>query len=391
MKAILISRTRRQLDDLRSAVEAENCKVGQALLRKGSQPLGSMLPEEDLQLLVIDAGDSLQQDLEALAQYTAAHPATAVILVSASRDPDTLLAAMRAGVREVLPAQATADELGTALRRLALRQPAVAAAEAPRAKVVAFISCKGGSGATFLATNIAYLLGAEHGKSTVLVDLDLQYGDASYFVTDSPGKSNLADLARQSDRLDARLLAACMTHVAPNFDLLAAPDDPEEALAVTPVQIERVLDLVMRKYDYVVLDIDRVLDPASIKALDQAQQVYMVMENMIPFVRDARRLLGILRSLGYPDSKVRLVVNRYRKASGIDLARIEQAVGLPVAHVLQESVDDVSQAVNAGVALTTLHPHNTVAKAMRTLADGIAGHRAAPPAGWISRLVHVHD
>jgi pilus assembly protein CpaE len=147
----------------------------------------------------------------------------------------------------------------------------------------------------------------------------------------------------------------------------------------------------VQKYEYVVLDVDRVLEPASIKALDQAQHVYMVMENMIPYVRDARRLLGILRSLGYPDSKLRLVVNRYRKASGIDLTQIEKAVGLPVAHVLNENIDDVSQAVNAGVALTTLHPHNSVAKAMRALADGIAGGHGSGPSSWISRLVGAHD
>ena len=390
MKATLITRTQRQLEELRSAVEAEHYEVTQAQLRKASQALGPLLPDGGVDLLVVDSGASARQDMDALAPYTAAHPEAMVVMLSGSRDQDTLLEAMHAGVREVLPSPATAADLSAALRRLAQRQPAPRTGGSS-AHVVAFVSCKGGSGATFLATNIAYLLGVEHGKATALVDLDLRYGDASYFVTDKPGKSNLADLARQSDRLDGRLLAACMTQVAPHFDLLAAPDDPEEALTVTAAQVERVLDMVVQKYDYVVLDVDRVLEPASIKALDQAQHVYMVMENMIPYVRDARRLLGILRSLGYPDSKLRLVVNRYRKAGGIDLAQIEKAVGLPVAHVLNESIEDVSQAVNAGVALTTLHPHNSVARGMRALADGIAGGHGSGPSSWFSRLVGAHD
>lgn len=390
MKAILISRTQRQLDELHRAVEAENCVVIQSVLRGASQPLLPLLASEGAELVVIDGGTSARQDLEALAPFTAAHPETAVVVLSGNRDSDTLLAAMHAGVREVLPSPAPAADLAAALGRLARRQGAPHRAASP-GRVIAFVSCKGGSGATFLATNVAYLLGAEHGKPTALVDLDLRYGDASYFVTDAPGKSSIADLARQSDRLDARLLAACMTHVAPNFDVLAAPDDPEQSLAVTAAQVERVLDLVVQKYDYVILDVDRVLDTLSIKALDRAERVYLVMENMVPFVRDARRLLGILRSLGYPDSKLRLVVNRYRKGGGIELPRVEKAVGLPVAHVLQESFDDVSEAVNAGVALTTLHPHNSVARGLRTLADGIAGGPGMAPSGWISRLVGAHD
>ena len=386
MKATLISRTQRQLDELRRAIEAENFEVTHATLRKASQALQPLLPNEGVDLLVVDSGASAALDLEALAPFTAAHPYTGVVMLSTTRDPDTLLEAMHAGVREVLSSPATAPDLTASLRRLAQRNTAPGIPP-HGARVVAFVSCKGGSGATFLATNIGYLLGAEHHKATVLVDLDLRYGDASYFVTDSPGKSSLADLARQSDRLDGRLLAACMTHVAPHFDLLAAPDDPEEGLAVTPTQVERVLDMVVQKYEYVILDVDRVLDTASIKALDRAERVYLVMENMIPYVRDARRLLGILRSLGYPDSKLRLVVNRYREGGGIEPAQVEKALGLPVSHLLQDSIADVSQAVNAGVALTTLHPHNSVARGMRALADNIAGGHAPAHSGWISRLV----
>jgi pilus assembly protein CpaE len=390
MKATLISRTQRQLDELRRVVEAEAIQVTATALRKGSQALLPLLPD-DADLLVVDSGASALQDLEALAGFIAARPAVGVVMLCATRDPDTLLAAMHAGVREVLPSPAPAQELASALRRLAQRQPPAAAGAARRGRVVAFVSCKGGSGATFLATNVAYLLAAEHGKSTALVDLDLRYGDASYFVTDSPGKSNLADLARQSDRLDGRLLAACMTHVAPNFDLLAAPEDPEEALAVVPAQVERVLDLVVQKYEFVVLDVDRVLDVVSMKALDQAERIYLVMENMIPFVRDARRLVGILRSLGHADSKLRLVVNRYRRGGGIELAKLEKTVGLPASHVLPDSFDDVAHAVNAGVALATLHPHNSVTRGMRALADGVAGGHAAGASRWIDRLVGAHD
>ncbi|WP_048440727.1 AAA family ATPase [Caenimonas sp. SL110] len=386
MKAILICASQGLLDELGRAVQAAGHQVAHAIVRKPGEALQTLVPDEAVDLLVIDSGRAPQGDLDFLARLTQARPALAVVMLSGNRDSDLLIAAMRAGVREVLPAQPAAAEFAAALSRLNQRKPDEPAGR--RGRVVAFISCKGGSGATFVATNVAYMLAAEQGKSTALIDLNLQYGDACYFMTDRPGKSNLADLARQVDRLDARLLAASMTQVAPHFDLLAAPEEAEDALSITGAQIERVVDLAAHIYDFVVLDVERVLDAPSMKGLDHADTIYLVMENMIPFMRDARRLLRILRSLGYPDSKIRIVVNRYRKDGAIDLEQVEKVVGLPVSHVLPDSFTDVAQAVNTGVALTTLHPHGAVARGLREIAESLGGkHIARGPAGWVGRLL----
>lgn len=389
MKVILISRTQDQLDELRRAVEAQGHQVLHAVLRNAGAALHAVLPADKADILVVDSGDTPQRDLEALASLTAAQPALAVAMLSASRDADVLIAAMRAGVREVLPRPIVPADLNAALRRLAQRQPTAPAA--PRGRVTAFISCKGGSGATFLATNVAHLLAAEHGKTTALVDMDLQYGDASCFVTDRPGKSNLADLARNVDRLDARLLAASMTEISPRFHLLAAPEEPESALSITAADVEHVLDAVAQNYQYVVLDVERVLDAASIKALDRAETVYVVLKNMVPYVRDAKRLLRIMRKLDYPDSKLRLVVSQFTREGGIALSQVEKALGLRVAHVVPDNFPDVAEAVNMGVALPPLRPHSNVTKAMRQIAQELAGKPATGTVSWIGRLVGAHD
>src|SRR6185369_8779200 len=133
----------------------------------------------------------------------------------------------------------------------------------------------------------------------------------SYFMTDSPAKCTLADLTRQVERLDANLLSASMLRVAPKFSLLAAPEEPEAALAITASQLERVLDVAARNCDILVLDVERMIDAVTVKALDRADLVFLVLQNMLPHVRDTRRLVRTLRGLGYPDTKLRLVVNRY--------------------------------------------------------------------------------
>lgn len=384
MKAILLARDQRQLDDLREAAATGAVRVVRGQAGDPGGALSDFVAGDAADLLVVDGGAAPQAHLERLAAITQAQPRMSVLLLCDHPDAETLLAAMRAGVREVLPSRARTEELRGALLRLGQRRDGDGSG---RARVVAFVACKGGSGSSFLSTNVAWLLAKEHGQRVVLLDMDLQYGDAACFVTDKPGKSNVADLARQSERLDGRLLSASVTQVAPGFDLIPAPEDPEGGLGVTPAQVERLLEEVSRHYDFVVLDVDRALDPLSMKALDQADAIYLVMENMVPFVRNARRLVRILRSLQYPESKLHVVVNRYRGNDGVDVGKLVKAVGLRADHVIPDSLQEVTEAVNLGVPLGSLHPHNTVTKAMRKLASELVGKPVHPAGGWIERLV----
>lgn len=388
MKATLICANTKSLEALRPLVEAEGHEVAGALTRRHGQalaPLLAGLPGGAALLVVESAGARAQDDLAALQALTGAEPALQVLMLSGQRDADALLAAMRAGVREVLASPPDEAEISAALRRLAQRRQL----PGNPARVIAFMACKGGSGATFAATNVAWLLAAEHAKRTALIDLDLQYGDASYFVTDQPAHANIADLARQIERLDAKLLSSTMVPIAPGFSLLAAPDDPESALAITPAQLQRILDVAVAEHDFVILDIERMLDGVAVKALDRADLVFLVLEGMLPHVRDAKRLVTVLRSLGYPDSKLRLVVNRDGRGGAIGLAQIEKAIGLKVAFSIPDSPGDVAEAVNTGVPLPKVHPHNAASRGLRHIADALAG-KTGTARGWMNRLVGEH-
>lgn len=388
MKAILISRTGKLLEELRHAAEAEGYEVTQALLRRSGQSLASLLDNMDGSLLVVDSADTEPgDDLATLEVLTRTHPSLAVIMLSPGGDASLLIAAMRAGVREVLQSPLKTGELAAALRNTAKRQQAVLS-QAGRGRVIAFAAVKPGSGGTVLATNLAYLLATEHQKKTVLIDLDFVLAEASYFMSDSHGKTNLSEVAQQIERLDGKLLAASMVNVAPNLFLLAAPDGPEEAFGITAQQLGRILEVAREQYDFVVVDLVRTPDVAvSMKAVDMADLIFVVLEATVPHLRDLRRSLRIFRSLDCPDSKLRLIVNRYNKQVAIDLAQIEKTVGLKVSYTIPNSFSEVSESLNTGVLLAKAHPKNPVVRGLRDIADGLVGKPPGSERSWIERWI----
>lgn len=313
-------------------------------------------------VLVADLGDSPAPDALLSLQACAGVP---VLALSARQDAEFLLAAMRAGVREVLPLSPDGQHLRAALERVAgmrrIRRDA-------RGKLLAFVSCKGGSGATFLAANLAYALAAQ-GSRTALLDFNLQFGDALLFLSDREPVRTLADLARAHERLDATFLAASMTEVGP-LSVLAAAQDPAQSADILPDHLASVLALARSRYDHVVVDVGRNLDARSLRALDQADQIYPVLQITLPFIRDGRRLLEVFGGLGYDAGRISPVVNRHERRGDISIAEVEQTLGMAVARTIPNHYAAAAASVNQGVPIITLAGRSPVSRALRQWSAG---------------------
>lgn len=363
-------------------------------IRPAAQALAPWLAEANSDILIVDSTVAHERaDLQAIEAMTFAKPQRYVILISDNSDKQLLFSAMRAGVREVLTLPLADGALAEALQRCAVHRAKLqeqVGLGTTQAKVVAVLACKGGCGASFVATNLAYLMASEFSRSCALVDLDLQYGDASFYLGAGATKNNISDLTHQIERLDAQLLLSCLHPVAPRLSLLAAPQDMETALSITAMQLEKVLRLARQKHDVVVLDMHRALDALAIQALDMADVVCLVMDNTMPAVRDAKRQIKLLRSLGYADDKLRVLVNRYDSHGFVDLKSIEEALGLPVVHTLPLQWAAVTESISLGQPLVKTHPQNPVVDALRQVAAHLLQTEAPKTRTWLSRWVGVH-
>jgi pilus assembly protein CpaE len=331
-------------------------------------------------LMLLDGRDEQSLDLAAIERTTLQCPGVAVLLMSTVRTPGFLIDAMRAGVREVLPS-VHPGELLAAVERVATKL--TAARTASHGKIHAFIGTSGGSGTTFLATNFGYQLALAH--KVLLIDLNLQFGDALSFLQDIKASSTIADLARDIKRLDAPLLQASTIKVTPTYSILAAPDEPGQAADIRPEHIDAILKLAVTQYDFVLLDLPRVVDAMLMTALDQAASIFLVLQASVPHLRNADKLLSVFRSLDYPKDKIELLLNRYDKRDDITIDKIRRTLGAHEIHMIANGWRQVSTAINHGVPLVQVERKHGVIRGLSELGGAMAP-AADAPTGLFDRL-----
>lgn len=387
MKIAVVSKDDKHLLEIAKLLRERNPADDVFTVPGTLEKLTSMASLASPDVLVLDQPSVEGGDLERLERLGHLHPSLTFILLSQDKTPEFLIKAMRVGVREVLPSPVSADTLLPAMARISDK---VGDAKA-QGKVLAFISCKGGSGATFLATNLGYALATQENKRVALIDLNLQFGDAAMYVSDKKPVATLADVTQQIHRLDASFLASSMLNINNNFSLLAAPEDPTHASDVKPEHIDAIINLAKRHYDYVILDVGNNLDAVSINAMDQADMIFPVMQATMPYIRYGKQLLGVFKSLDYRKDKIHVIVNRYGNGGEINLQDMKTAFNTGIYKIIPNDFKLVATSINQGVPVLKLDQRNPISKALGLLAKGLVGGETphASPSSWISRMLKL--
>jgi pilus assembly protein CpaE len=322
---------------------------------------------------IITIGANPEPAIKLIKNLSSEVPKTAIISAARNASSDVLLQSLRAGAREFLPLPIRAEELKTVLDRIS--EFANAQVETPKKKgrMIAVFSSKGGCGTSFLATNIAGCLGAR----TALVDLNLQAGDLPLFLGVDP-KYSFADMAEKRDRLDDALIKSFITPYSSTLSLVAAPREADSADEIEPEHVFDVLQKLRESYDYVVLDPQHTFDSITLAALDQSDEVILVLTLDIPAIRSTQRALEIFDRLGYPRKKVRIVVNRWSKMIDLDLRQVEKFLGEPVIGFVPSDYQTAVTSINLGRPLVHSDPNSKIALEIRRIARTLTGGGAMP-------------
>ena len=392
MKIDLLASSDGTLALAQGVISSSGHVLGKAFLRGQAQDLAAQLATCEADVLVLESPLGWQgQDLRQIEQLLTRRASLQLIWLTEEVGKEDLVRAMRNGVREVLTLPLHRSELVQALDRMASRPLRAGQAQAEPAaqghKMIAFVPAKGGSGSTLVSTHVAELMAGEFQRRCALVDLDLQCGDASFALSSGRHAHALTDLTQNTERLDAQLLLGCMHAVRPGLSLLAAPTDPQASWSVTPAQLQAVLGLARPSFDCVVLDLGPTWDAVSLKAVEMADQVVIVTQNLLPHVRDAQRLAGILRALGCDADKLRLVLNRFDADSSISAAHVQEVVGLPVFCTLPDRPAEAAQSVNLGKPLGEVARRSELLQAMRQMVAQLLDVEMPREHGWMQRWI----
>ncbi|HKP72976.1 MAG TPA: AAA family ATPase [Pyrinomonadaceae bacterium] len=323
---------------------------------------------------VVTLGAEVESTLKYVERLAAECPHTAIICASRDASPDLILRSLRAGARDFLRLPIINEEFQTVLERTAEFCSTQVETPKKRGRAVAVFSSKGGCGTSFIATNLAAALNAP----TVLVDLNLQAGDLSLFLGVEP-KYSIADLVENRARLDDSLLKSYVAPHSSNLSLLAAPREADLADDIEPEHVFEVLELLRERYDYVVIDPQHTFDSITLSALDQADEIVLVLTLDIPAIRSTQRALAIFDRLGYPRHKVRIVVNRWSKNIDLDLRQVERFLGERVTGYVQSEYNTAVNSINLGQPLVESEPQSKIATELRQIAARFGGAAHAAP------------
>ncbi len=319
---------------------------------------------------IVMFGAHAEPALKFVETLMAEFPAMAIICASRDASPDLILRSLRAGAREFLRLPLIAAEFKTVLERVS--ELCAVQQEAPKkqGRTIAVFSSKGGCGTSFIAANLAAVLGAP----TVLVDLNLQAGDLPLFLGVEP-KYSIADLVENRARVDDALLKSYLAPHTANLVLLAAPREADAADDIEPEHIFEVIQILRERYEYVVIDPQHTFDSITLAALDQVDEILFVLTLDIPAIRCAQRALALFDRLGYPRHKIRIVVNRFSKQIELDLRQVERFLGERVTGCITSDYRVTVNSINLGQPLVESAPTSKIAAEIRQLAAHITGHK----------------
>lgn len=356
-----------------------------------AQALAELAASAPPEVVVLDGGSDLDGALALAALVDARCPATSVVLVT-ERAADVGLAALRAGVRDVLPPDAAVPEIHAVLDRAAraARSRAgstIVAAVTPdvpgdvpagNGRVIGVVSPKGGVGKTTVATNLGVGLARSAQHATVLVDLDVQFGDVASGLNLSP-EYTLPDVVHGPACADPLALKTFLTIHETGLYVICGSDSPEDADGISAADVSRLLAMLAREFRYVVVDTAPGLPEHALAAMDQATDLVLVTSMDVPGVRGLRKELETLDGLDmHPDSR-HVVLNFAGPGNGMSVRDVEATIGRGV-DVLLPTSRAVPVSVNMGVPLLQGTTRDPVAKQLRQLVDRFSPAVAHAPA-----------
>ncbi len=315
----------------------------------------------------------------------------AAIAMTEDRNADLVVSAMRAGMREFLWKPFNPDQLAEVLRRVGgeLLERRAASGGGTAGRVISLFGTLGGVGTTAMATNVAVELaqgdtGADGGAPrsgpaprVALIDLDLNFGQVATFLDAQPNYT-IADLCETVEHIDASLLEKAMHKHPSGVHILARPATFAQAEQITAAHCAGVMSALQEHYEYLVVDGLKRIDATTRTVFQMSDVCILVMQMLVPAVRNADRIMHELRQQGFNMERLRLACNRFGRDAGyLEPSDVEASLARKIDFYVPDEWKVSSTAVNMGAPILAQAPKSKLRMAYRQIAAAISSGGAA--------------
>jgi pilus assembly protein CpaE len=242
-------------------------------------------------------------------------------------------------------------------------------------RILSVFAPKGGVGKTTVAFNLAVAL-AQLEQRTVLIDGSVQFGDLRSLLkvpTDAP---SILDLP--TDRIAESDLSDVLWRDPSGIDILLAPPRIEMAEMITARDIDKILSLLRRVYEAIVIDTSSSINDINLAFLDASDTIIEIVTYDSTTIHNTIAMADTFRSIGYPASKVRYLVSRADSAGGIEPDDLHRALGRVPEHRVMSDGQLVVRANNEGVPFILASPAAPVSQDLVRVATELLGAARVP-------------
>jgi pilus assembly protein CpaE len=296
--------------------------------------------------VLLDISSDSAQGMRVLEQMTQAVAGLYVILSASASGEDFLLRAMRLGGTDFLQQPLKRGEFSEAMKRLEQHLQRVHRQAPQLGRMYTFAGVKGGMGATTAAVNFAAIC-ARQNKSTVLIDLDMDSGDAACYLG-LRHQYSIVDVIENLEQLDQAMVEGIMARDALGFHVLCAPSEVERARDISEQHLLEIGTFLIQHYDAVVVDGSRSLDPQLLSCMELSETIFVMLSQEFPAVRNAQHYLAALARVGYGQDAVKMIVNRYEKKGSmhVTMDQLQQTLGAAPFWGFPNRYDEAMKAVH---------------------------------------------
>lgn len=347
-------------------------------------------PEADtLEFVAIAIDDEDEDNLAQVAHTvkTAVEKDIKVIVIAEEVSPIALHQLLKMGAAEFVPYPLPEGALHDVIERLRTPAPTMpapgdaTAAVKPKGDregvVLAVHGLAGGTGATTLATNLAWeltLVEKERPPQVCLLDLDLQFGSVSTFL-DLPRRDTVYELLSDTDAMDRDSFLQALLSYKDNLKVLTAPNDMLPLDLITSEDVERLIEMARCNFDYVVVDMPSAVVQWTETVLNAAHVYFTTLELDMRSAQNALRMIKALKSEDLPVSKLRHVLNRAPKFTDLSgksrVKRLAESLDISIEVQLPDGLKAVTQAGDHGVPLADAAAKNPMRREIQKLAKSV--------------------